>query len=226
MKRHLVLILGIVLCSTAYSQNIIPKIGGSLANVSLGDDLKDDGADYKNKAGLVVGVAFEFPIEKGFSIQPELLFHQKGYREEANDGGVNAKLKVALNYLELPVMFKYNFSNFYINAGPSIAYGVGGKYEIEASSQSQSFSESGKVKFGKASDNVNDDKFYVDNAVDFGLQFGGGVKIAKLIVVDLRYGLGLSNSTDKDSDSGISDNKSKNRSFQITVGFPIKIGAK
>ncbi len=84
----------------------------------------------------------------------------------------------------------------------------------------------GNVKFGKEPDNYSGDDLYIDNGLDFGLQLGAGYKIANLIVVDVRYGLGLSNFIDKDSANGIDDNKSKNRSFQFTVGFPIKLGGK
>jgi len=71
---------------------------------------------------------------------------------------------------------------------------------------------SSKVKFGDGDD---DGIVYFSNQIDFGVQFGGGVLIAGKVMVDVRYGLGLTKFTD--------DVKAKNGGFQFTVGVPISL---
>ena len=72
----------------------------------------------------------------------------------------------------------------------------------------------GKVKFGEEPHNYAGSNYYV-NPFDFGLQFGAGVKV-KVVVIDLRFGLGLTDLIDK---RDLSTNV--NRSLQLTAGFPI-----
>ncbi|HEY9046616.1 MAG TPA: outer membrane beta-barrel protein [Ohtaekwangia sp.] len=93
--------------------------------------------------------------------------------------------------------------------GPSVAYGLGGKYKYEEGSQKIET----KVKFGNG--NSSNDDLYLGNKIDFGVQFGGGVLIAGKVMVDVRYGLGLTNITD--------GSNAKNGGFQFTVGVPISL---
>ncbi|MBL7857497.1 MAG: PorT family protein [Cyclobacteriaceae bacterium] len=204
---------------------IIPKLGSSYATVALSDNIKNDFTpytDYGYKIGFILGAAVEFPIvgDKLF-LQPELLFHQKGWEETTDYFGLYES-SYTLNYLELPVLFKYKLGNFYLNAGPSIAFGIGGKYKESYSYQGFSEDYDGKIKFGDEPDFYEGDDYYIDNGLDFGAQFGAGVK-AGPIIIDLRFGMGLSNLYDKpDGLSG--DWKNQNRSFQLTVAYPILIG--
>ncbi len=230
MTKSLPFILCLILFSTFYaqSQTLIPKIGGSLSTVTIGDNKSNFIVDKtKNKIGFIVGAALELPLHGKFSLQPELLFHQKGFKEIStlNDpivGTINFETSYTLNYLELPVLVKVKLGSFYVNAGPSVALGIGGKYKLKGSGTSN-FSHEGKVKFGMRPDNDQSDNTYVDNNVDVGIQIGGGYVIANLIVVDLRYGCGLINILNKDPSIGRYDNKSKLRSFQVTIGVPIRL---
>jgi hypothetical protein len=191
----------------SYGQTIIPKVGLTLA--TLGGD--DAGDEAKSKAGFTVGVALNMPLGDGmFSLQPELNYIQKGVKYEEGD----FKETLSLGYLEVPVLAKVTFgeaTKFYFNAGPSVGFGLGGKYKIEEDGEK----EEADVKFG---DDKNDGKFYIQKGTDIGLQLGGGVIIAEKVMIDLRYGLGL---TDLEDDSSI-----KNNVFQLTVGIPLSIGGK
>jgi len=224
MKKLVLLAFSLCVTFITYAQTtIIPKIGISLANVEGSSDLIG-GFDTKSKIGLVLGAAVEFNISDKVSFQPELLFHQKGYSIDESEGSASYTEKNTLNYIELPVLLKLKFSDLYLNVGPSIGFGIGGKYEYEYSEPGFSDNGSGKIKFGEEPSNYSGDDSYVDNAMDFGLQFGIGYKIAGKVLIDVRYGLGLSNLMDKDTANGIDDNKSQNRSFQFTLGYPISSG--
>lgn len=73
----------------------------------------------------------------------------------------------------------------------------------------------GKVKFGEEPDNYGGSNKYV-NEFDFGFQFGAGVKVS-VFVIDLRFGLGLTDLIDKRD----LNTKTINRSLQLTAGFPL-----
>ncbi len=225
MKKQIIacLVLTMVITTTFGQLTIIPKAGATLSTVRISDDLLDGEDKPKYKIGLAFGAALEIGITEQFAIQPEVLFNQKGWRTEFSENGFSSKSSITLNYLEVPVLIKGKFGNFYVHAGPSIAFGIGGKYRIELSGQGNTASESGNVKFG-TDPNDADDEIYFDNAIDFGLQMGGGVK-AGPVVIDFRYGLGLSNLYDEE-DGFTGDWKIKNGSFQLTVGFPILLGGK
>ncbi|HEY9046312.1 MAG TPA: porin family protein [Ohtaekwangia sp.] len=203
MKKLLLVVALIVAVSASYAQSIIPKAGLSLSKIH-----GNDASGTDSKAGLTLGVGFNLPLGEGaFSIQPELNYIQKGFK--ASEDGGTAKLN--LNYLELPVLVKASFGDvtkFYVNAGPSIAYGLSGKVSYEEGNMKFS----SKVKFG---DGDAEDIVYINNKIDLGVQFGGGVLIAGKVMVDVRYGLGLTKLSD--------DTEVKNGGFQFTVGLPISL---
>ncbi len=93
--------------STLYAQlSIMPKAGVSVASVSLSDDLKFTEGDYKPKIGFIVGAAFDYQINEMFSVQPELLFHQKGSKYKYDLSGEKYEESITTNYIELPVLVK------------------------------------------------------------------------------------------------------------------------
>jgi hypothetical protein len=185
----------------------------------------------KPKIGLTFGVAYNHEISNIISLQPELSFIQKGfrqkYRETQNGATFDIDGKFAINYLELPILVKASFGEskvkFYVNAGPSIGLGLGGKYEVDYIVSILGYLESdsaeGDIKFGD-SDNSGEGTLYLDNRMDLGLQVGGGVVISEKIMLDLRYGHGLTSLNDESNDDVA---ESKNRVFQFTVGYPIRI---
>lgn len=231
-KLSILLVMSMAITTTLYSQvTFMPKAGASFANVAFSDDIKEgwggSNADFGSKLGIVLGVAAEIPLGgEMFAVQPELLFHQKGYHFEYNDNTAGEEYsedyKYSLNYLELPVLAKVKFGNFYVAAGPSIGFGLFGTYKGSYTWLGETTDDEGKIKFGTEPENYDGDDEYIDNALDFGVQIGAGYKIS-VIVVDLRYGLGLTNMYDKPS-GYTGDVKSQNRSIQLTIGYPI--GAK
>ncbi len=215
-----------VLASTYAQIKFMPKAGGSLSNVSFSDDFFGPDVKVKPKVGMIIGVAAEIPlIGETLALQPELLFHQKGFKlDDPGDTEYTAEATGTLNYLELPVLAKVKFGKFYAIAGPSFAYGIGGKYKttIKDLTTGTTTKSTSDIKFKKEPDNNQSDDVFIDNAFDIGVQLGVGMKIS-VIVIDLRYGLGLTNIFDEESGSS-SDNKSKNSSLQLTVGVPIPFG--
>lgn len=216
---------------TGFSQiTFIPKAGVVLSTIHQSKDLKNEYETVSSRIGFMVGAGLELTISENFTIQPELMFIQKGYKtEESYDvftrvsADQEFKDNIALNYLELPIMFKIKFNKFYVNAGPSFSYGIGGsdKWELNDSYNGVTESETSKIKFGKAPENNSGDNVYYDNAFDLGVQLGAGVKVGP-VVIDLRYGFGLSNLNDKPK-SFEGSYAFQNRALQLSVGFPIGV---
>jgi hypothetical protein len=207
MKKLLLIAAAVVFTSASYAQTIIPKAGLTLSNWG-GDDVSGTDA----KIGFTLGAGFNMPLGEGpISLQPELNFIQKGYKADVSFDGIDIETKTTLSYLEVPVLVKATFgeaTKFFVNAGPSVGFGLGGKVKAEANGEEEEVD----VKFGDGDD---EDVFYVEKKTDIAFQLGGGVVIADKIQIDIRYGLGL---TDLYEDA-----KVKNNVFQFTVGVPLSI---
>jgi hypothetical protein len=245
MKKYLLTfsILLSSICASAQKLIVIPKIGATLATVSMSepDIIQFPGFEdeIKSKIGFTIGAALNYSINDRISIQPELNFIQKGYQENSSsiwiedfDGQItsysnSSTTKNTLNYLEIPILAKYSFggeTKIYAVAGPSVGIGLGGKfkYDNETTESYDDFEETysnsgkGKIKFGEASENYEGDDLFIDNRIDFGIQVGAGILIAHKIILEARYGLGLSSLYD-------SEYEVKNRVFQFTIGMPLTL---
>jgi Outer membrane protein beta-barrel domain len=163
--------------------------GGSNSNLS----------DYKkSNNGIQAGASFQAGITPGFSVVTELYFMRKGGKLKANNPLTNSESTLHLNTIELPVLARFHFGKFYVNAGPSIAFNLSGTRKIEDVSNKLSFTNSteGFKRF------------------DAGIQAGGGFEFPfkqRRIALDIRYNYGLTN---------ISYNKEMyNRALMISVHF-------
>jgi hypothetical protein len=215
-------IMNLVLATSLYAQvKFLAKAGVSWSSVSFNKDINEQFVgdfDYGPKAGFIFGIATEIPLGGDkFSLQPELLFHQKGYTSKYIDSESSSSFTHTLNYLELPVLARVNFGKFYATTGTYVGFGVGGNYKGSITSTSIGFTTEweGDVKFGAEPDNYAGSNQYI-NAVDFGVQFGAGMNVG-LVVIDLRFGLGLTDIVDK----GDLSTQTLNRSLQLTAGFPL-----
>ena len=89
-------------------------------------------ADYKkSNNGIQAGASFQAGITPGFSLVTELYFMRKGGKLKANNPLTNDETSLRLNTIELPVLARFHFGKFYVNAGPSIAYNLSGNKKIE-----------------------------------------------------------------------------------------------
>jgi hypothetical protein len=220
-NTHTLILFCLLLTSASYGQILYKfKAGGSLASVSYDDGsnnvLPDGTVKYGSKTGFLVGVAAGIPLGGDcFSVQPELLFHQKGYTFDyfEPDSHNSASYKTTLSYLDIPVMARATFGNFFFSAGPYFAFGVGGKYKGTDTYGAITQEREGKIKFGNRPSGYSGLNSYV-NAFDFGLAADAGVKI-KDIAIGLRYGFGLIDLHDKDYLYSL-----HNGSLQLSVELP------
>ena len=202
------------------------KVGYGFSNL-LGDNLSPNGAGYsasngvstvseavtgvsitgnwKNKAGAMGGFYAEIPVTKMFSIEPELLYVQKGTKPTIQGGDIwglyfegepvsseilpgvvdvsklSANMVLSADYVELPVLFKVNFKEIK-GIAPSVFLGTEVGYLVSSNLNLANL--------------INYDSRDLVKKVDFGVVIGAGVKV-KDISFDLRYDLGLLNAFDK-----------------------------
>ena len=177
------------------------KGGAGVANWS-GDDADDASARFAYK----VGVGMELPFTSTWSLQTGLNFVSKGTEADAYIGDAYGKIEVNQLYLELPIMAAARFAiadntQIVISGGPYLAYGVGGKTDVEAGIPGAALS--GEVDtFG--GDGVDLRRF------DWGLGIGAAVEFDHFVVgLDGQFGLNKLHP----------DLKAKNLSAFVTVGY-------
>jgi hypothetical protein len=149
--------------------NTIPKSNGGIkGGYNLAAVSFDGDGETEQRHGFHIGVYGESFISESFSIQPELMYSQQGYKITNSSGTFTQKL----DYINLPIMLKaYPSKNFFLEAGPQIGLAVSHKEEYDGL-----FSGSQE---------------YDPNNFDWGINFGGGFKTDSGISLGVRYHLGL-----------------------------------
>ncbi len=210
--RKLILAAALTLCFSVVqvgAANLKLGVKGGVNSAKIGgENFIKETADNKRNPGIMGGVSLGISGKSKFEFQPELLFVQKGTHYKDGDYGV----KVELNYLELPLMLKWNYGA--VNGSVRGFFNVGPYTSVLLSSN---FAEHGNKK-----------KYYegftqVLNKVDMGLNIGGGIGIkagAGRILLDLRFALGF-----KTLDNSAADNKVLlNNVGSFMVGYELDLG--
>jgi hypothetical protein len=149
-------------------------------DINYGASNKSLVAYKKSMKGIRAGISFQAGITPAFSLVPELYFIMKGGKLKDNNPLTGSESALRLNTLELPVLARFHVGKFYMNAGPSLAYNLGGKRKIDKLST--------KLIFANSSDGFK--------RFEAGIQAGGGFEFPykqKRITLDIRYSYGLTN---------------------------------
>jgi len=165
------------------AQQTVTTDGGSGAKfgikggVNFSNLYTEDVDDENVLTGFNLGVFLEWPITSSLALQPEVAFTTKGAEDEYNNPTTSGRVKFRLNYIEVPVLLKFNVTrNFNLHFGPYAAFLVDSKITNE--------DNNGNVNFEEA---VNEDDL---NKVDLGLAAGLGFDFGN-IGVGARYNYGL-----------------------------------
>ena len=197
-----------VLLTVPASAQVRAGIKGGVSSATLSGDGVDGAGSL---TGFVGGAFVRFPLGGMVSLQPELLYARRG----ASDTEIEeADASLKLSYLELPVLLHVGIPTGtafrpHLFAGPYFAYRTGGTIEASA--------EGVTVEI-----DCDDDDFDLEKT-DIGLQFGAGFDYdfgGFALVVDGRYGLGLTSLSDAE------DADAKNRAFSFMAGFSIPVGTR
>lgn len=152
-------------------------------------------ADTDYRIGAVVGGFVAFPFSRYLSLQPEVLWAQRGIEGSIPSAGETFALKLA--YIDIPILLRIGPSSgrgFHVVAGPSLNVNLGAQLIV--------------------GDTFNDEEDYKDEVEDFdvGLVVGAG-HYGGLLIVEGRYQEGLRNI------AALSDRSYRNRGFAAMVGI-------
>ena len=187
MKKSALFILFALISVAGFSQitGWNAKVGMNISNYT-GD------ADLNAKIGFKLGGGFEYAFDNTWSLQPSLFLSTKGAKKDGNS--INAM------YLELPVMAAARFNvadntNIVVNAGPYLAFGLGGKAKDDNFDLKLFKSDEGDWK-----------------RFDLGIQYGIGLELSDRYLINLTGQNGFISPVDGGDDP-------KNMTFTIGVGY-------
>lgn len=156
------------------------RIGANLSSISS-DNIPEDLDD--SRIGVVVGFFAEYALTNRIGIQPELQFSSEGNKED----------NLRINYLQLPILFKYNFNEIVnIQLGPQAGLKI---WEWE-------------------DDGIMEDNF---NTFNFAAVGGIGFNINDNFFIDARYIYGLTNVYEDEGDQTGFEGNTTN--IQLSFGY-------
>ena len=136
MRFLLVILLFVSFCSFAQNNNdpvfaLKPSLGINVCQIH------GDAYNGYDKPGGFAGAAINAKINSRISIELGFYFSQKGARHNGNiDKGDFSYYRLNLNYIDIPVSFRYMLNTrYFVTAGPSLAYLVGYSENINYTDQ-------------------------------------------------------------------------------------------
>ncbi|NVO86544.1 porin family protein [Hymenobacter terrestris] len=185
------------------------KGGANLSNLS-GDLVNKDGYDYKVgfHGGLMLNVGL---IDDGFlSLQPEVLFSQKGYEYDSNQafGTFRREGDVTYNYIDVPVLLKVKAGNLFFEAGPQYSYLLKVKDE---STRSLGGTLIARTEAERDLKNVNRN--------EFGYVAGLGFQSDSGIMLGVRYNGALTDFAKNETYNNGELTNARNQVFQVSLGY-------
>ncbi|WP_276496964.1 porin family protein [Pontibacter litorisediminis] len=192
--------------------------GANLTNLS-GDLQNED--RFENKVSFHGGVTLNFPVvEDFFSIQPELLYSRKGFKNNSEEY-TNLLLqkrrregRVDYNYLDLPILGHINTGPVYFELGPQLGYllSVNNKTELYDGNGSRISSETD----AKSKDGLSE--FEIGYAAGLGFNASNGVSLG------LRYNGAFSDFVKEDVNFEGDLTNARHSVFMLTLGLRFPSG--
>ena len=187
MKKLFTILFAVVLALSVSGQAQF-GIKAGFNNSAIGSSDSEFNEFFTSKSGMQFGGIAMFELSDAIQLRTAALYSQKG-------ATILDEITYALDYLEVPVDFAFILGDggFSLNAGPYFA-----------------FLMSAKSKFDGESEDIDD-----NSAMDIGLNFGASYLINEQILIDARYGMGLTNI----SSASVEDETFLNGALQISVGY-------
>jgi hypothetical protein len=187
------LLASISMAAQAQSVKYGVKAGASFTSITGSNS---DAAKYK--FGFNGGVVANFGLNDMVSIQPEILYSNKGYKIKY----LQDNTRVALNYIDVPVLVKVatGATGLFFELGPQVGFRL--TADVKDSNASVSFKDN-------------------THTVDFGYAAGLGFQAESGPIIGLRYNGGITNIGKNSFFSGlpVTATDSKNSAFQLYIGF-------
>lgn len=219
MKKQVLLLAVIAISSVSIAQQKISfgvkagltysgLRGDAMNNLEEMLEFADGMITLQNKTGFFAGGHARIPLSKSFSLEPGLYYSQKGYAMKGEMDlkglsflGANAKAQLNTQYIDLPVLAKFNAGGLELFAGPQLSYLAKADLRLTA----------GALGF-----NVYDKKIDATdelNRWDAGITGGLGYRFSNGMSISASYDHGL---TKTDANKRLD---SYNRVFRLGVGF-------
>ncbi|WP_051359903.1 porin family protein [Adhaeribacter aquaticus] len=217
MKKILCLLVACLGLTFAQAQSTRIGLKGGLTYSNIAGDLENESI-YQNKLGFNGGITANFPVIGNFlSIQPEILYNQKGYQyqdEEFTFLGITRerKGKRNFNYIDVPVLAKINAGGIFFEAGPQISYLLGVRDNTE---------ETINGIENKNYQRINKDdlaELEIGYAVGLGFQASNGVSLG------VRYNGSVQDLAKNTGNDELTN--ARHSAFLLQLGFPISGGSK
>jgi hypothetical protein len=217
MKKIAFLLFTTLTISFASQAQIGVKLGANMSN--LAGNLQNEDV-YKNKIGFVGGLTYNIPLSSDnfVSIQPELLYSQKGYkltdRPYTNTSGQSGTQegKVNYSYLDLPILLKINAGPIFFEAGPQVSYLLSVKDVTEITIGGVDFEDQQRLDKDALSE------------IEIGYAAGVGVQIPMGLTLNVRYNGSVSALAKDDNRDELANGR--HSVYQATIGFKLPMGNK
>ena len=219
MKKNALLIAFLCISLAGFSQ-MRPKVkyglfgGIDISNIHITVPGQGSGTS-ESRIGPHFGVLAEIPVAKYFAIQPEIAYASLGWKESQTvyaDSLAISNPKYNLNYLSIPVLFKFKIPAT-IRNGNGLAVYVGPQYGylISANFRGDNTSGSASTKDGFKSS-------------DFSGIGGAKYFVAQGVGISVRYQLGFGNIFGNEASEALkemfgSNVSVRNNALTITVGY-------
>lgn len=183
MKKITIAVLCLFMIGMTANAQLKFGIKGGLTLAKM--DIEDfgDEVDMKFNTGFHIGALIALDLPMGLEFETGLYLNQKGFKVEESFEGETIKMSIVPLYIDVPLKLNYKIeagpAAIFFGAGPTISYGVGGKYKMEGFGEE----ESEDINWGDS----EDDDF---KPLDLGLGLQLGVKFSK-IQVSASYDMGL-----------------------------------
>lgn len=198
-KIIILLFLVLSLHQTVYAQfSIGPKISLGFSTFRYSKVSYEYDTDGTNAHAVVyqylftpqLGLVTNTELSSAFALRVELLYMQRGYSSSSTLYSDRINQFVRLSYLELPISLiahaPVGSGRIEVAAGPSLGYGLGGKYV----SEQYGVTTVKAVKFGKVLENSDGSIVYY-NPLHVSINVGIGYRVRRSIV-QFTYNMGLS----------------------------------
>jgi hypothetical protein len=193
------LLLSITVSATEPGISAGAKAGLNISNIY---DSQDENFQADPKAGFAAGVFVTVPVGSFFSLQPELLFSQRGLSGSGTILFNDYTFTKTTNYIDLPLLLAIRpTSMITLLVGPQYSYLIGQRYRFNSDliniDQQEEFEN----------ENISRNTLCITAGLDFNL---------KNLVFSARVGWDL---TDNHGDGTSSTPRYKNMWSQATIGY-------
>ncbi|WP_462267284.1 porin family protein [Mucilaginibacter sp.] len=181
------------------SDNFYKPRVGLTGNVNISDIVSRDYDNFntRSKVGFNAGLIFDIPVAYPFSIAPEVLYSQKGYRADTRYGSFAQRS----NFIDVPVLAKFKLAPaFNLLLGPQFSFLLSTR-----NTYYNGFTPTYEEKY-----NYNGDKSFIGGVI------GASVDLNTNVELRARYTIDFS----ENNPNGYSDEPTyRNSVWQFGLGF-------